>query len=531
MNWLRNNLSGLGLCALAAGSAGAWACGSSGARPPAWDKQPVTLKIGGAAPEHNEASASSARPLGAPAASVAESNPARLPPPVGAPRYALGFDKPVDGCLQGHVYPQPVGQARLTDDYAEAPPSARLWGCEWAVNGQNLSEALPGATAGGTYAVRYQGTFQVASSGTFKFGVSASNDARIVVDGAALLAGAPGAASAASAEQPVYLGAGRHQILIEYLAAGNALSLQIGVTLPGTTQSTPFSMRPSGPFYAQQGLDYTGPAGSTGDEWRKLVNVEAGQLKLLGRVYFRSASAELDQMDKTESALLAVAKTLQERQNVTCLSIEGHTDNRGEAAANLRLSRDRAQAVRSWLVQSGIEPHRLSAEGFGGEHPLASNDTEAGRAQNRRVEFLLRAPDAAGACPRAAAGQGSVRPPLPRPAAPEVVERACTTSAALRGKLLAQLEPWLKDHRQCAVDADCTQAIPLECPGKSKALDCGWVLVNQSSIDGLRVTGARLDSMGNYCKDLPDDGLVRSCGGCVAKARHCQSGTCQLGAR
>lgn len=503
-------------------------CNQYRAHAVAWDTTSVALKIQGPPSQSESAAGESA--AGAPAKSSAEATPSRLPAPVGTPRYALGFDTAVDGCLKGQVYAQPKGQTRLTGDYAEAPPSAALWGCEWNVNGQKLSEALPGAAAEQAYAVRYQGTFQVGASGVFKFGMVASSDARIVVDGAALIES--GRSASASADQrAVYLGAGRHQVLIEYLAAGTALSFQIGVTLPGATQTVPFSMRPSGAFYAEQGLDYTGPAGSTGDEWRKLVDVKADQLKLNGRVYFRTTSAELDQMDQTENALLAVAKTLKEQKNVPCVEIEGHTDNRGDTQGNLRLSRERADAVREWLVQAGVEPHRLMAVGFGGERPLASNESDAGRANNRRVEFLLRTPDASGACPRSAAPGGASRLPLACQVPAELAEKACNASSTLRSKLLTELEPWLTEHRGCAVDADCTQAIPLECPGKSRALDCAWVLVNQSSIDSLRVTGARLDSVSNYCKRLPDDGLVRSCGGCAAKSRHCQSGSCQLGAR
>jgi outer membrane protein OmpA-like peptidoglycan-associated protein len=67
--------------------------------------------------------------------------------------------------------------------------------------------------------------------------------------------------------------------------------------------------------------------------------------------------------------------------------IEGHTDNRGDAAANRALSRARAQAVVDWLKEHGIAPQRLRAEGFGPDRPIADNDTSAGRAQNRRVEI------------------------------------------------------------------------------------------------------------------------------------------------
>ncbi|MEI9940929.1 MAG: OmpA family protein [Pseudomonadota bacterium] len=502
------------------------ACAAGSASPSARDQSvPLSIRDLSGGPD----APSSASPIAAPG-KPPEASAARLAAPVGNPRYALGFDQAKDGCLTGHVYTQPPGSTRLLSDYAKQPPNATLWGCEWNFSDRKLSEVLPAAKPQQSYAVRYQGTFQVATSGTFDFGVMASSDARIAVDSGALVEGSTDAAGGPfNNQQKVYLGAGRHQILIEYLAAGETLSFNVNVTLPGSKQATPFSMRPGGQFYAEQGLDYTGPAGGSGEEWRKLVDVEAGQLKLNGRVFFLPNSAELDRIDKTEDTLLAVAKTLKEREMVACVEIEGHTDNRGEAWSNLQLSRERAEAVQTWLIRAGIGPHRLVAVGFGGARPLASNETEEGRAQNRRVELLLVKPDSAGACPRGEASSSSPPARVERQAAPELAERACNASSALRNKLLLQLEPWLKEHRNCSTDADCTQAIPLECPGKSRSLDCAWVLVNQSSVDSLRVTGARLDSVGNYCQALPEDGLVRSCGGCAAKARRCASGVCQLG--
>jgi outer membrane protein OmpA-like peptidoglycan-associated protein len=71
------------------------------------------------------------------------------------------------------------------------------------------------------------------------------------------------------------------------------------------------------------------------------------------------------------------------------LHIVGHTDNVGAAAANLKLSRDRAASVKTYLVQTfGIDEARLTAAGFGDTKPVASNQTEDGRAQNRRVELI-----------------------------------------------------------------------------------------------------------------------------------------------
>ncbi|MGN6179638.1 MAG: OmpA family protein [Mucilaginibacter sp.] len=71
------------------------------------------------------------------------------------------------------------------------------------------------------------------------------------------------------------------------------------------------------------------------------------------------------------------------------LKLAGYTDNIGSVAANLKLSRDRANAVKTYLATQGVNPSMIQAEGYGKANPIASNKTDAGRQLNRRVEFTL----------------------------------------------------------------------------------------------------------------------------------------------
>ncbi|NGM89203.1 OmpA family protein, partial [Parapusillimonas sp. SGNA-6] len=71
------------------------------------------------------------------------------------------------------------------------------------------------------------------------------------------------------------------------------------------------------------------------------------------------------------------------------LKLAGHTDNTGSRELNLRLSKERAEAVKNYLVSKGANPSRIEATGYGPDQPIASNATAAGRQQNRRVEFTL----------------------------------------------------------------------------------------------------------------------------------------------
>ena len=69
------------------------------------------------------------------------------------------------------------------------------------------------------------------------------------------------------------------------------------------------------------------------------------------------------------------------------VEVDGHTDNTGSASVNARLSKQRAEAVRQYLIEHGVPEDRLTAKGYGPSKPIASNKTAEGRAQNRRVEL------------------------------------------------------------------------------------------------------------------------------------------------
>jgi OmpA-OmpF porin, OOP family len=71
------------------------------------------------------------------------------------------------------------------------------------------------------------------------------------------------------------------------------------------------------------------------------------------------------------------------------VGLEGHTDASGDAAANKKLSLDRASAVKERLVAGGVADSRITTSGFGMEKPIAPNDTDDGRARNRRLELVV----------------------------------------------------------------------------------------------------------------------------------------------
>lgn len=118
----------------------------------------------------------------------------------------------------------------------------------------------------------------------------------------------------------------------------------------------------------------------------KPTPTEGGQAIVLKNVFFETGKAQLKNASLPELNKLKVF--LQENPTLR-IEIRGHTDNIGQATDNQQLSEKRAKAVRDYLIQNGIEASRLVYKGLGSSQPLDSNDTEAGRAQNRRTEFII----------------------------------------------------------------------------------------------------------------------------------------------
>lgn len=120
---------------------------------------------------------------------------------------------------------------------------------------------------------------------------------------------------------------------------------------------------------------------------RVRVTEKDDQIKLTDRVLF---SVDSDEIDPESKPLLdEVAETLDDNLHLTKIRIEGHTDTAGTRDHNLDLSQRRAESVMDYLVAQGIDADRLVAEGLGPDEPIATNETEEGRRQNRRVEFHI----------------------------------------------------------------------------------------------------------------------------------------------
>jgi len=125
---------------------------------------------------------------------------------------------------------------------------------------------------------------------------------------------------------------------------------------------------------------------STYDKDIPLRPIELNASLVLRNIFFETNSAELQQV-----SMIEINKLLQlMNENPTLkVQINGHTDNVGKPADNLKLSAERAKSVMNYLVSKSVDIKRLASKGFGETKPIADNTTEAGRSLNRRTEFII----------------------------------------------------------------------------------------------------------------------------------------------
>ncbi|MBK9071299.1 MAG: OmpA family protein [Myxococcales bacterium] len=130
-----------------------------------------------------------------------------------------------------------------------------------------------------------------------------------------------------------------------------------------------------------------GPKENQGCKAKQQVVITDTGLQILDIVYFKTNSDVI--LKKSYPLLNNVAAVINAQTRIAKIRVEGHTDSQGDDESNLDLSQRRADSVKAYLIQKGVAAERLQGQGFGETMPVDSNDTKAGRAKNRRVEFKI----------------------------------------------------------------------------------------------------------------------------------------------
>jgi len=117
----------------------------------------------------------------------------------------------------------------------------------------------------------------------------------------------------------------------------------------------------------------------------RTFEIKNNELKLPSPILFETGTDKL--LPESDKALEHVKAYLDQKDYITILRIEGHTDSDGDDQANQTLSEKRALSVARWLVGKGVDCTRLMPVGFGENKPVRSNETAEGKAENRRMVF------------------------------------------------------------------------------------------------------------------------------------------------
>ena len=122
------------------------------------------------------------------------------------------------------------------------------------------------------------------------------------------------------------------------------------------------------------------------DEEKRVI-IEKNFIKITEKIFFEFGKAAIQQ--RSDSLVTEIAETIIANPQIKKLRIEGHTDSVGSDIGNLKLSQSRADAVKAALVAKGVTASSLDSVGFGEMRPIDTNDSDDGRAANRRVEFII----------------------------------------------------------------------------------------------------------------------------------------------
>lgn len=131
--------------------------------------------------------------------------------------------------------------------------------------------------------------------------------------------------------------------------------------------------------------DEAGPRDNGGCPYKR-IEVTKEKIELHEKIFFNFGKATIN--ERSYPLLDEIAGVLKNNPNMK-IRIEGHTDSKGSNVSNKRLSQARADEVRKYMMSRGLDHNRMESIGYGEERPIDSNDSEAGMAVNRRVEFLI----------------------------------------------------------------------------------------------------------------------------------------------
>lgn len=295
----------------------------------------------------------------------------------GAAQTAFGSMTRTDATMEGKIYfLPPFTYAQTLKDFDGQPSQGSVYTGTWNITPRDFTSGFPGVTDRYEwFAIDYHGSIYVSAAGRYVFRLSSDDGSTLAIDGATVVDN-DGVHSMRDASGTVTLTAGAHAWRLRYFQGpATQIGLEVFVTPPGGHERI-FSLSD----FDQQTLESRKRLGVTEDAHAIHVRLGSEVLFDTGQYALRpEATASLEEVI-----------TVLRGQPGHPITIDGHTDNVGTAAANQTLSEQRATAVKDWLVTTGgIPAGCVSTKGYGATKPVASNATAAGRQKNRRVEIAI----------------------------------------------------------------------------------------------------------------------------------------------
>jgi outer membrane protein OmpA-like peptidoglycan-associated protein len=278
--------------------------------------------------------------------------------------------------LKGTIYALAEDTEGVPGDLGKRKPLGVIYTDKLDVPSRDFTDGFPGVTDRFEwFGVLYTGTFEVSAPGTYGWKLVSDDGSRLWIDGKEVIDN-DGVHSFEEAEGEMALSKGPHSIRVWYFQGpATEIGLQLFVRPPGGEEKI-FALADfaSGLSSALKSVD----ARATKEGIR--VNLDAA-------VLFDTNKHDLKPQAK--ASIASVAEVISAYPNAV-VEISGHTDSVGDTEPNQKLSERRAEAVRAALVGAVPASVKLTTSGFGESQPIATNETEKGRALNRRVEILIR---------------------------------------------------------------------------------------------------------------------------------------------
>jgi outer membrane protein OmpA-like peptidoglycan-associated protein len=278
--------------------------------------------------------------------------------------------------LKGAIYFLAQDTESMPAGLDSREPEGFIYAGRLDVPTREFTEGFPGVSDRFEwFGLLYKGTFQVSTAGTYAWKLVSDDGSRLWIDGREVIDN-DGVHGTLDGSGAIQLAKGPHEIKVWFFQGpATELALQLFVTPPGQGERI-FDL-----------TDFSAGLADALGRVKAEATSEGIRVRMDAQVLFDTGKSVLK--PAAQSTLADVAKVIASYPG--CLvRIDGHTDAQGDDAMNQTLSVARAESVRTALSgMPGLGGPRYEARGFGESRPVAANDTEAGRRQNRRVEITI----------------------------------------------------------------------------------------------------------------------------------------------